>query len=70
MNVMIWDKHATGGGIFWLFVCISGGLIYQQAPMRGETNEVTIAAPEGQDVEEQGKLIESKEDPSAAKRRG
>ena len=36
VNVFIWDKHATPTGIFYLFVCISGGMIYQQAPMRGE----------------------------------
>lgn len=37
LNVLIWDQHATPGGIFALAVCISGGMIYQQAPMRGET---------------------------------
>ena len=36
VNVFFWDKHATPTGIFYLFVCISGGMIYQQAPMRGE----------------------------------
>jgi len=43
LSVMIWGQHATPGGIFSLFVCLSGGLIYQQAPMRGESNKVVPA---------------------------
>jgi GDP-mannose transporter len=37
LNVVIWDQHATPGGIMSLFVCIAGGSIYEQAPMRGES---------------------------------
>lgn len=44
MNVLIWDQHATPGGIVSLFVCISGGLVYQQAPMRGTSDEAEGAA--------------------------
>mmetsp|Transcript_33507 Transcript_33507/g.56078 ORF Transcript_33507/g.56078 Transcript_33507/m.56078 type:complete len:184 (+) Transcript_33507:156-707(+) len=40
LNVMIWDQHAQPGGIFCLFVCIAGGMIYQQAPMKGERKTV------------------------------
>jgi len=42
LNVAIWDKHATPGGIVSLFVCIFGGLIYQQSPMRNETKTVEV----------------------------
>lgn len=34
LNTLIWDQHANLGGIICLLVCIAGGLIYQQAPMR------------------------------------
>ena len=36
LNVAIWDQHATPGGILSLCVCLAGGIIYQQSPMRGE----------------------------------
>mmetsp|Transcript_1432 Transcript_1432/g.1986 ORF Transcript_1432/g.1986 Transcript_1432/m.1986 type:complete len:344 (-) Transcript_1432:24-1055(-) len=35
-NVLIWDKHASATGIGFLFLCLVGGSIYQQAPMREE----------------------------------
>jgi len=34
INVMIWDKHASGIGIASLCVCLLGGSLYQQAPPR------------------------------------
>jgi hypothetical protein len=40
---MIWDQHAKPGGIFSLFLCIGGGIMYQQAPMRVEKGEKTAA---------------------------
>ena len=43
LNVMIWDQHATPGGIFSLFICIGGGMIYQQSPMRAD--KLAVAAP-------------------------
>lgn len=42
LNTFIWDQHANPGGIFSLFICIAGGLIYKQAPMR--SNEKTTLA--------------------------
>jgi hypothetical protein len=33
-NVMIWDKHASPAGIASLFVCLGGGFLYRQAPLR------------------------------------
>jgi hypothetical protein len=46
LNVVIWDQHATPGGIFSLFICIAGGIVYQQSPMRGEK---TVAMPPSAD---------------------
>jgi len=62
LNVFIWDQHAKPGGIASLFVCIAGGIIYQQAPMRGEKTAAAGQQPTS-DVEapkpsEQAKLIE------------
>ena len=34
LNIMIWDKHATAGGTVALLVCLAGGTLYVQAPMR------------------------------------
>lgn len=33
LNVVIWDKHATPIGIFWLLVCLGCSSLYQQAPL-------------------------------------
>ena len=32
--MIIWDKHASPIGIFALAVCVGGGALYQQAPLR------------------------------------
>ena len=48
LNIMIWDKHAKPGGIVCLFVCIGGGIIYKQSPMR---NASKIAATSSDDDE-------------------
>lgn len=34
LNLFIWDKHAPPGGIASLGLCLLGGMLYQQAPMR------------------------------------
>lgn len=45
LNTLIWDQHAKPEGIFCLFVCIAGGMIYEQAPMRSKGNNVpTVSA--------------------------
>ena len=76
LNVLVWDQHATPGGILSLFVCIAGGIIYQQAPMRGERaglppNDGILKANAEADEESMQQLIEQKgSDSNAAKRRG
>jgi GDP-mannose transporter len=34
LNLLIWDNHAGPGGIACLLLCLVGGAVYQQAPMR------------------------------------
>ena len=34
LNVLVWSKHASGLGTVCLLVCLAGGALYQQAPMR------------------------------------
>jgi hypothetical protein len=48
LNVLIWDQHATPGGIFDLFICIAGGMIHQQSPMSADKS-VSVAPTEDQD---------------------
>jgi len=37
LNIIVWDKHATPAGTVALFVCLAGGTIYKQAPLRNES---------------------------------
>jgi len=34
VNVLIWDKHATAGGLFALCFCVVGGIVYKPANLR------------------------------------
>lgn len=34
LNVLIWDKHATPLGIFWLCICLIAGMFYEPAALR------------------------------------
>jgi len=34
VNSLIWDQHASGAGIMSLMICLGGGMMYQQAPMK------------------------------------
>jgi len=34
VNALIWDRHASPLGIAALCVCLGGGALYQQAPLR------------------------------------
>eukprot|EP00996_Jenningsia_fusiforme_P003844 NODE_4645_length_781_cov_47.193989_g4301_i0.p1 GENE.NODE_4645_length_781_cov_47.193989_g4301_i0~~NODE_4645_length_781_cov_47.193989_g4301_i0.p1 ORF type:complete len:169 (+),score=31.81 NODE_4645_length_781_cov_47.193989_g4301_i0:58-507(+) len=34
VNALMWDKHASPGGIFFLLLCLLGGFLYKQAPMK------------------------------------
>ena len=34
LNLVVWDQHAPSGGIVSLILCLIGGALYRQAPMR------------------------------------
>lgn len=38
-NLLMWDNHAPPMGIASLFLCLVGGTIYRQAPMRATTRQ-------------------------------
>lgn len=46
LNLCIWDQHAPPGGIACLGICLLGGTIYKQAPMRStaSTSAAVVAA--------------------------
>lgn len=46
INLFIWDQHASISGILSLFVCLLGGMLYEQAPMRNNVTNTTITAKE------------------------
>eukprot|EP00622_Pseudochattonella_farcimen_P007763 FR743828.1.p1 GENE.FR743828.1~~FR743828.1.p1 ORF type:complete len:196 (+),score=4.85 FR743828.1:22-588(+) len=52
-NVLVWDQHATPLGIFCLLICILGGTIYRQAPMR-ETQTKYSRVPTSETPESSG----------------
>ncbi|KAG7356231.1 triose-phosphate transporter family protein [Nitzschia inconspicua] len=64
LNLLIWDQHAKPGGIFCLFVCIAGGMIYQQAPMRSDRKviETGITADDEEFESEIHPNVHSKDD--------
>jgi len=73
LNLLIWDQHAAPAGIASLFLCLVGGSIYQQAPMRKGNQRPTrdevvpqdgtwtddLSVTGSQDEEEVGLLMES-----------
>lgn len=52
LNCLIWDNHAPPAGIASLFLCLIGGSLYQQAPMRVKKDQDS-AKPEGKSVDEE-----------------
>lgn len=39
LNLLVWDQHAAPAGIANLFLCLIGGALYRQAPMRSERRD-------------------------------
>jgi len=73
LNLVMWDQHATNGGILALLVCIAGGSIYEQAPMRNDAKKDTKGDTSIQDIEENaddGEEVALIEKGSPGKRRG
>jgi hypothetical protein len=50
VNLSIWDQHAPPGGIASLFICLVGGSLYQQAPMREVALSIKEVASQADDV--------------------
>lgn len=50
LNLLIWDQHAAPGGILCLFVCLLGGVIYKQAPLRSDPASKLVVAQEADEV--------------------
>ena len=48
LNYLVWDNHAKPAGIACLLLCLVGGSIYKQAPMR-EVNRHTKLTTVGSD---------------------
>lgn len=51
LNLVVWDQHAAPGGVIALLVCLAGGTLYRQAPMRNAKNKELEVTP-SKDVEE------------------
>jgi drug/metabolite transporter (DMT)-like permease len=43
LNLAVWDQHAPMGGIACLGLCLLGGMIYRQAPMRAMSSSKLVA---------------------------
>jgi len=46
VNVLIWDKHASTSGIASLCLCLLGGSLYQQSPLRADAIPAEPEDPE------------------------
>lgn len=72
LNLAIWDQHAKAGGIASLLLCLVGGTIYRQAPMRGAADSLPVSKEQPPD-EENVKLLDSAgsdDEGTATKRKG
>ena len=54
-QVLIWDKHASSAGIGALCLCLLGGSLYQQAPLKetpanAEEIQLTTAASDEEEA--------------------
>ena len=68
LNITVWDKHASPFGTMCLMVCLGGGIMYQQAPMRREEKkrdklvEDTVGLLVKEEMEELGNTEERVKD--------
>lgn len=51
LNVAIWKNHAPPAGIASLFLCLVGGVIYEQSPMRATATSSPKLVPSPSDEE-------------------
>ena len=57
VNLLIWDNHASNLGIASLSMCIAGGFLYQQPPLRSDAQLVKGQVSPKTEMEE---LIQNK----------
>ena len=50
LNYMVWDNHARPAGIACLFLCLAGGSVYKQAPMREKQRHPESTTVGGSDI--------------------
>ena len=50
LNILVWDQHAQPMGIASLFLCLVGGSLYRQAPMRKDNTKLDVALDHGGDA--------------------
>jgi GDP-mannose transporter len=66
LNVLIWDQHAKPGGIASLGICVMGGMIYQQAPMRGsggaDNKQIAMVSAEDDAFKADASSLEQEDD--------
>eukprot|EP00322_Chrysochromulina_rotalis_P028641 CAMPEP_0115863430 /NCGR_PEP_ID=MMETSP0287-20121206/18685_1 /TAXON_ID=412157 /ORGANISM="Chrysochromulina rotalis, Strain UIO044" /LENGTH=318 /DNA_ID=CAMNT_0003317877 /DNA_START=45 /DNA_END=1001 /DNA_ORIENTATION=- len=63
VNVLIWDKHASSYGIGSLALCLVGGTLYQQAPLRTSSPDRAPLTEEHTDEEHDERDEESRLQP-------
>eukprot|EP00929_Paragymnodinium_shiwhaense_P091592 TRINITY_DN5150_c0_g1_i2.p1 TRINITY_DN5150_c0_g1~~TRINITY_DN5150_c0_g1_i2.p1 ORF type:complete len:335 (-),score=70.98 TRINITY_DN5150_c0_g1_i2:60-1064(-) len=44
LNVLMWDKHATAGGLCGLVICLSASALYSQAPLRALPGQPAVSS--------------------------
>lgn len=59
INLLIWDEHANGAGIACLFLCIFGGALYKQSPMRVGPKQIIDIDEEDEEIQPFTKSISS-----------
>jgi len=73
LNLVVWDQHAPPGGIASLLLCLIGGALYRQAPMRkskvGRVTDSDDAWGTELTTDEKDALIDSEEEGSSSLRR-
>jgi hypothetical protein len=45
-NILMWDKHASPLGTAFLLLCLAGGAMYEQAPMRSVPEAASVMSNE------------------------
>ena len=65
LNMVIWDQHAPVGGVLSLLICLVGGAIYQQSPMRADYK---LEEPKGNEEIEDEEMMELVDDESRSQK--